>query len=98
MVFSLSEMAVVHPSAGSFGTYCRNLSEPWAGTVVRYTYWNARSSVGGRVRSSRRLHDLLVPGTPVWLWSAAFAFTLLYSTRVCQPFRNDRIWFRVDQK
>ena len=39
MVFSLSEMAVVHPAAGSFGVYAETYLNPWAGFVVRYTYW-----------------------------------------------------------
>jgi amino acid transporter, AAT family len=38
MVFSLSGMAVVHPSAGSFGTYAEIYLDPWARTGVRYTY------------------------------------------------------------
>src|ERR1700730_13713526 len=42
MVFSLSEMAVVHPTAGSFGTYAETYLNPWAGFVVRYTYWVAQ--------------------------------------------------------
>src|SRR3984893_17506194 len=42
MVFSLSEMAVVHPTAGSFGTYAEIYLNPWAGMVVRYTYWLAQ--------------------------------------------------------
>src|ERR1700676_43695 len=42
MVFSLSEMAVVHPTAGSFGTYAETYINPWAGFVVRYTYWVAQ--------------------------------------------------------
>ena len=48
MVFSLSEMAVVHPTAGSFGTYAETYLNPWAGFVVRYTYWIAQAiAVGG---------------------------------------------------
>src|SRR3546814_7148837 len=48
MVFSLSEMAVVHPTAGSFGTYAETYLNPWAGFVVRYTYWLAQVvAVGG---------------------------------------------------
>ena len=39
MVFSLAEMAVAHPSAGSFGTYAEMYLNRWAGFVVRYTYW-----------------------------------------------------------
>src|SRR5580698_6379071 len=41
MVFSLSEMAVVHPTAGFFGTYAETYLNPWVGFVVRYTYWVA---------------------------------------------------------
>ena len=37
MVLSLSEMAVVHPTAGSFGSYAETYLNPWAGFVVRYT-------------------------------------------------------------
>ncbi|KAB2852391.1 MAG: amino acid permease, partial [Sphingopyxis terrae] len=39
MVFSLSEMAVVHPTAGSFGTYAEIYLGPMMGFIVRYTYW-----------------------------------------------------------
>ena len=37
----LSEMAVAHPTAGSFGVYADLYISPWAGFVVRYTYWAA---------------------------------------------------------
>src|SRR6201994_3968562 len=48
MVFSLSEMAVAHPAAGSFGVYAETYLNPWAGFVVRYTYWIAQVlAVGG---------------------------------------------------
>ena len=35
MVFSLSEMAVMHPTAGSFGTYAEIYSEPLGGNRSR---------------------------------------------------------------
>ena len=48
MGFSLSEMAVVHPTAGSFGTYAETYLNPWAGFVVRYTYWISQViAIGG---------------------------------------------------
>ena len=64
MVFSLSEMAVVHPTAGSFGTYAEMYLNPWAGFVVRYTYWISQV-IADRRRGGRRgrLHDLLVSRT-----------------------------------
>src|SRR5262252_4181662 len=36
---ALSEMAVAHPTAGSFGVYAEIYLSPWAGFVTRYTYW-----------------------------------------------------------
>lgn len=53
MVFSLSEMAVMHPAAGSLGTYAETYLNPWAGFVVRYTYWFAQVIATG-LRPSRR--------------------------------------------
>src|SRR3569832_839573 len=48
MVFSLSEMAVVLPAAGSFGVYAETYLNPWAGFVVRYAYWVAQViAIGG---------------------------------------------------
>src|ERR1700732_1268507 len=42
IVFSLSEMAVVHPPAGSFGTYAEIYLNPWAGFIVPHSYWMAQ--------------------------------------------------------
>src|SRR3981189_3575749 len=45
---ALSEMAVAHPTAGSFGVYAELYVSPWAGFVVRYTYWAAQTiAIGG---------------------------------------------------
>ena len=61
MVFSLSEMAVVHPAAGSFGVYAETYLNPWAGFVVRYTYWIAQViAIGGEAVAAGDVHDLLV--------------------------------------
>ena len=54
MVFSLSEMAVVHPTAGSFGTYAEIYLNPWAGFIVRYAYWMAQViAIGGEAVAAR---------------------------------------------
>src|SRR5207248_11611540 len=45
---ALSEMAVAHPTAGSFGVYAELYINPWAGFVVRYTYWACQCiAIGG---------------------------------------------------
>ena len=79
IVFSLSEMAVVHPTAGSFGTYAEIYLNPWAGFIVRYSYWMAQViAIGAEAVAAGVYMTFWFPGTPVWLWSLGFAFVLLY--------------------
>jgi len=78
VVFSLSEMAVAHPSAGSFGVYAEMYLNPWAGFVVRYTYWAAEIiATGGEMVAAGIYMTYWFPGTPVWLWSMGFGLALI---------------------
>src|SRR3984885_14234517 len=97
IVFSLSEMAVVHPSAGSFGTYAEIYLNPWAGMVVRYTYWLAQViAVGGEAVAAGLYMTFWFPTTPVWMWSVGFAFTLLYfNSRSVNNFGTIEYWFAL---
>ena len=38
VAYSIAEMAVVHPVAGSFGVYAEKYLSSWAGFAVRATY------------------------------------------------------------
>ena len=68
MVLSLSEMAVVHPSAGSFGTYAETYLNPWAGFVVRYTYWITQViAIGGEAVAAGLYMTFWLPEVPVWV-------------------------------
>src|SRR6202522_2869897 len=79
MVFSLSEMAVVHPAAGSFGTYAETYLNPWAGFVVRYTYWFAQVIATGFEAIAAGIYmTYWFPQSPVWMWSVGFAAIVLY--------------------
>jgi len=79
MVFSLSEMAVVHPTAGSFGTYAEMYLNPWAGFVVRYTYWISQAiAVGGEAVAAGLYMQYWFPQAPVWMWALGFCLVLLY--------------------
>jgi amino acid transporter, AAT family len=79
MVFSLSEMAVVHPTAGSFGIYAETYLNPWAGFVVRYTYWIAQViAIGGEAVAAGLYMTFWFPEVPVWIWSISFSLVLLY--------------------
>ena len=78
MILSLSEMAVAHPAAGSFGVYAETYLNPWAGFVVRYTYWMAQVvAVGGEAVAVGVYMAYWFPDTPVWIWSVGFALVLL---------------------
>jgi L-asparagine transporter-like permease len=78
MIFSLSEMAVAHPAAGSFGVYAETYLNPWAGFIVRYTYWMAQVvAVGGESVAAGVYMSFWFPDIPVWTWSVGFAVALL---------------------
>jgi len=97
MVFSLSEMAVVHPTAGSFGVYAETYLNPWAGFVVRYTYWIAQViAIGGEAVAAGLYMQLWFPGVPVWLWALGFCLVLLYlNSRSVNNFGTAESWFAL---
>src|SRR5215472_5966656 len=95
MVFSLSEMAVAHPAAGSFGVYAETYLNPWAGFMVRYTYWLAQViAIGGEAVAAGIYMTFWFPDVPVWLWSLAFATILLWvNCRSVGNFGTVEYWF-----
>jgi AAT family amino acid transporter len=97
MVFSLSEMAVVHPTAGSFGTYAETYLNPWAGFVVRYTYWISQViAIGGEAVAAGLYMTFWFPEVPVWVWSIGFCVVLLYvNSRSVQNFGTVEFWFAL---
>ncbi len=97
MVFSLSEMAVVHPAAGSFGVYAETYLNPWSGFVVRYTYWFAQViAIGGEAVAAGIYMTFWFPAVPVWMWSLAFALILLYvNSRSVGNFGTFEYWFAM---
>ncbi|MBS0577702.1 MAG: amino acid permease [Proteobacteria bacterium] len=97
MVFSLSEMAVVHPTAGSFGTYAETYLNPWAGFVVRYTYWVSQViAIGGEAVAAGLYMTFWFPGVPVWVWALGFCAVLLYvNSRSVGNFGTIESWFAL---
>lgn len=94
MVFSLSEMAVMHPTAGSFGIYAETYLNPWAGFLVRYTYWFAQVIATGFEAVAAGIYmTYWFPGSPVWLWSLAFALVVIVTnTRSVGNFATVEYW------
>jgi L-asparagine transporter-like permease len=94
MVFSLSEMAVMHPAAGSFGTYAETYLNPWAGFVVRYTYWFCQVVATGFEAVAAGLYmTYWSPDIPVWIWSLGFASIVVYlNSRWVGSFGTAEYW------
>jgi len=97
MVFSLAEMAVAHPVAGSFGTYAEMYLSRGAGFVVRYTYWIIEVvAVGGEAIAAGIYMTFWFPGIPVWMWSLAFSIVLVYvNCRSVANFGSFEYWFAL---
>jgi AAT family amino acid transporter len=94
---ALSEMAVAHPTAGSFGVYAEIYLNPWAGFTVRYTYWAAQCiAIGGEATAIAIYCQWWFPDTPKWLWILAFACALIYiNARSVGSFGSFEYWFAM---
>lgn len=97
MVFSLSEMAVAHPAAGSFGVYAETYLNPWAGFTVRYTYWFCQVvAIGGEAVAAGTYMGFWFPGVPVWTWSLGFAAGVVFlNSRPVKNFGTVEYWFAL---
>jgi amino acid transporter, AAT family len=78
MTLALSEMAVRHPTAGSFGIHAELYQGPWAGYTVRWSYWLAQTiAVGEEVIAAGIYARLWLPGVPLWVFVAAFSIAIV---------------------
>jgi L-asparagine transporter-like permease len=69
MAYSLAEMAVTHPVAGSFGVYAERYLSRWAGFAVRATYGLVQIiAIGAEVTAVAIYFAFWFPGVPAWIW------------------------------
>lgn len=74
----LAEMTVAHPTSGSFGAYAEHYIGPWAGFLVRYSYWAAVVlAVGMEVTAVGLYMGYWFPEAPRWIWVAVFSAALV---------------------
>jgi L-asparagine transporter-like permease len=97
LMYCLSEMAVAHPTAGSFGVYAELYLSPWAGFVVRYTYWAAQSvAIGGEAVAAAIYTQWWFPGTPAWAWVLFYSAVLIFvNARSVGAFGEFEYWFSM---
>jgi len=97
VMWALGEMAATHPVAGSFGVYAEMYLDPWAGFVMRYTYWLAQVvAIGSEVVAAAIYCGYWFPGVPRWVWIAGFAAALIYvNARSVSSFGAFEYWFAM---
>jgi L-asparagine transporter-like permease len=96
-VGAIAEMAVAHPTAGSFGVYAELYVSGWAGFTIRYTYWAAQCiAIGGEAVAIAIYCQWWFPNTPKWFWILGFSGALLYvNARSVGSFGSFEYWFAM---
>src|ERR1700675_1455506 len=94
---ALSEMAVAHPTAGSFGVYAELYVNRWAGFVIRYTYWAVQCiAIGGEAVAVSIYCQWWFPGTPKWIWIVGISIALIcVNARSVGNFGSFEYWFSM---
>ncbi len=97
MMSALTEMAVVHPTAGSFGVYAETYLSPWAGFVVRTTYWLAQVvAIGGEVTAAAIYTRFWFPRAPLWVWIVLYSGVLIFvNLTSVKNFGEFEYWFAM---
>lgn len=94
VMFSLSEMAVAHPTSGSFGAYAEQYVSPLAGYVVRVSYWAQMVIlIGSEAVAVAHYMAFWAPDLPVWFSTCAFGLAVLFvNTRAVNNFGTVEYW------
>ena len=97
VAYSLVEMAVVHPVAGSFGVYAQTYLSPWAGFTVRATYGLVQIiAIGAEVTAVAIYFAFWFPGVPQWTWVVAVSIGLVaLNTLQVSRFGEFEYWFAL---
>jgi L-asparagine transporter-like permease len=94
---ALSEMAVAHPTAGSFGVYAEIYMNGWAGFTVRYTYWACQCiAIGGEATAVAIYCRWWLPQVPHWVWIVFFSLLLVaVNASGVKKFGEFEYWFAM---
>ncbi len=69
VAYSIAEMAVTHPVAGSFGVYAQTYLNEWSGFAVRVTYAFVQIlAIGAEVTAVAIYFSAWFPSVPQWVW------------------------------
>lgn len=78
VAYSVAEMAVTHPVAGSFGVYAQTYLNEWSGFTVRVTYAFVQIlAIGAEVTAVAIYFSLWFPTVPQWIWVVGVSVGLI---------------------
>jgi amino acid transporter, AAT family len=97
VAYSLAEMAVVHPVAGSFGVYAHTYLSPWAGFAVRTTYALVQIiAIGAEMTAVAIYFAFWFPSVPQWVWVTGISIGLVaVNTLNVGRFGEFEYWFAM---
>src|SRR5580700_10982514 len=97
VAYSLAEMAVVQPVAGSFGIYAQTYLSSWAGFSVRATYALVQIiAIGAEVTAVAIYFAFWFPTVPQWLWVVSVSLCLVaVNTLQVGRFGEFEYWFAL---
>jgi AAT family amino acid transporter len=97
VAYSVAEMAVVHPVAGSFGVYAQTYLNNWSGFAIRATYAFVQIiAIGAEVTAVAIYFGLWFPTVPSWVWVVTVSIGLV-SLNAMQVgnFAEFEFWFAI---
>jgi AAT family amino acid transporter len=78
VAYSIAEMAVTHPVAGSFGVYAQTYLNEWSGFAVRVTYAFVQIlAIGAEVTAVAIYFSIWFPAVPQWVWVVGVSVGLI---------------------
>ena len=78
VAYSIAEMAITHPVAGSFGVYAQTYLNAWSGFTVRVTYAFVQIlAIGAEVTAVAIYFSVWFPAVPQWVWVAGVSVGLI---------------------
>jgi len=97
VAYSIAEMAVVHPVAGSFGVYAQTYLNEWSGFAVRATYAFVQIvAIGAEVTAVAIYFSVWFPTVPQWIWVVGVSAGLIAINAVqVGNFGEFEYWFAI---
>ena len=97
VAYSIAEMAVVHPVAGSFGVYAQTYLNEWSGFAVRSTYAFVQIiAIGAEVTAVAIYCSMWFPSISQWVWVVGVSAGLIVINAMqVGNFAEFEYWFAI---